>query len=292
VEYELRPGRPDDLPHLAAWTRDTFSWGDYVADAFLGWLTDPDGLVVVSAGADGVPVAVARVTMLSPREAWIHAARVRPDVRRAGLGMRINDYGAEWARRRGGLVMRLLIEDWNEPSRRQVAKLGYRPVAAWGHGTRPVGPGSVDPRTNGGRRVPGEERLVAAPGAEAEPAWVAWSTGELAAAAHHLWPVGPSGWYWRRMTFDDLAGAARGHRLWHSPSGWAVGELDDEGFGVSWVVTTEPDAPRLVKALLDRAEDLGADRLSVKVPLVPWLEGAFSSAGCDLVAAQVYERSL
>ncbi|MFH1103483.1 MAG: N-acetyltransferase, partial [Actinomycetota bacterium] len=55
-----RIGRPEDLPAIAAWTRDTFSWGDYVADAFLDWLAEEAGTVMI-AELDGIPVAMGRV---------------------------------------------------------------------------------------------------------------------------------------------------------------------------------------------------------------------------------------
>ena len=34
----IRPARADDQPAIAAFTTDTFSWGDYVSDVFLDWL--------------------------------------------------------------------------------------------------------------------------------------------------------------------------------------------------------------------------------------------------------------
>ena len=37
----VRQARPDDAESIAAFTRDTFAWGDYVAGSFAGWL---DGL--------------------------------------------------------------------------------------------------------------------------------------------------------------------------------------------------------------------------------------------------------
>lgn len=291
MEYTLRPGRPGDREAIAAFTQDTFSWGDYVSDAFEEWLDDPSGMVLVAVDDHDRAVAMARVAMLAPTEAWIHAARVHPDIRRSGLGMRMNDVGADWARSQGAVVIRLLIEDWNEPSRRQVAKLGYRSVSGWFHGRKHLGSGDADPRSNGGRRVPGEERLVVASRSEAEPAWVAWSTGDLAASAHQLWPT-EKGWFWRRMRFEDVGAAARHRRLWHCPSGWVIAELGEEGFDITWICTVEPDAARLIRSMVDRAGDLGAETVSVKAPRVGWLVEALDAAGFELEPAQVYEKAL
>lgn len=291
MEYTLRAARPGDRESIASFTQDTFSWGDYVAEAFDDWLDDPSGFLMVATDNDDRAVAMARVAMLAPAEAWIHAARVHPDIRRSGLGMRMNDFGADWARSRGAVVIRLLIEDWNEPSRRQVAKLGYRSVSAWVHGRKRPGSGDADPRFNGGRRVPGEERLVIASSSEAEPAWVAWSTGDLAAASHQLWPTA-NGWFWRRMHIDDVEAAARRRSLWHCPSGWVVAELDDEGLDVTWICTVETDAARLVRSMVDRGTDLGAETVSIKAPRVEWLVEALEAAGFELEPAQVYEKPL
>lgn len=41
-----------------------------------------------------------------------------------------------------------------------------------------------DPTTNGGIRVPGDERLDIAPRAEAQPVWSMWSTSDLIRSAH------------------------------------------------------------------------------------------------------------
>ena len=48
MTYEVRLGRPDDHEGIGAFTTDTFEWGDYVADSFLGWLEDPTVEVLVA----------------------------------------------------------------------------------------------------------------------------------------------------------------------------------------------------------------------------------------------------
>src|SRR3989304_3123140 len=69
---------------------------------------------------------------------------------------------------------------------RQATSMGFRKVCDWRRGERVIGEGSPVPEGNGGRRVPPPERLDAAHSAEAEPAFLSWSTGELARAAHGL----------------------------------------------------------------------------------------------------------
>lgn len=288
MDPRIRPARPGDLAALAEFTRDTFAWGDYVPDSFLGWLEEDNGRVMVATGEDDVPIALARVVMLSPREAWLHAARVHPGHRRSGLGMLLNRAGCTWARERGAVVVRLMVEDWNEPARRQVAKLGYRPVSRWVSASREV-VAELVPRRNGGRRAPGEERLVPARSAEAEPAWIAWSTGELAVAGRQLFP---DGWQFRRMVPADLTEAARSAAMWQCPSGWAIAELDEGELWVPFLAVNDLDAPRLVGAVVDLAEALHADHIRVMAPRVEWLTRVLQRHGFSLEPSIVFALSL
>lgn len=289
MTLEIRPGRPDDREAIAAFTQDTFDWGDYVADAFPHWLEDPDGLVMVAVDADDRPIGLGRVVLLSPREAWLHAARVHPDHRRSGVGAALNRHGCDWARRRGAMVARLLIEDWNEPARRQVTKLGYRKTAPWVWADRSVGSGEVDPATNGGRRVPSEERLTPAPSAEVEPAWISWSTSQLAAVGRQLYALG---WYFRRMTTDDVAAAARRRSLWQCPSGWVIADLEDEELNVTWVVTSDLDVERLLRAVVDRAEQTPAETVRVFAPRTEWMAPALERTGFEVFPHTIWSITL
>lgn len=289
MEPTIRPGRPDDLSHIAAFTRDSFSWGDYVPDSFLAWLDDPEGLVMVAVDAEDRPLGLARVVMLSPVEAWLHAARVHPDVRRRGVGLALNEHGVAWARARGALVARLAIEDWNEAPRGQVQRLGFRAVAHWAHASLELADEAPDPRQNGGRRPPPEERLALAPGAEATPAWMVWFGSGLAAAAHRLHPLG---WHFRTMTLEDVVTAARRRRLWYCPAGWLIAKAEDDEWRVSWISTTESDASRLLDALRDRARRSGARRIHAMVPRLPWLRDALETSGFSSAASTVWAKAL
>lgn len=284
----LRPARRADLDEVAAFTRQTFSWGDYVADSFDEWLEDPDGAVTV-AELDGAVVGIGRTVLLSPREAWLHAIRIHPDHRRNGIGTMLNEHGCGWARDRGALVARLMIEDWNEPARGQVTKLGYRVVSHWDWATKPVGSGEVDPRTNGGKRVPGEERLSRGPVAEAGPAWIAWSTGELAAAGRQLYPIG---WHFRTMTFDDVVTAAREKTFHQSASGWVIAVPEGEELAVPWMASSDLDVDRLVRAVVDHAERASFSTVRVMAPRVAWLLEQLVSTGFEVHPAAIYARSL
>jgi GNAT superfamily N-acetyltransferase len=289
VTYEIRPARAEDHSAIVSFTEATFDWGDYVASAFEDWLDDPQGLAVVAADPDDRAVAVSKATLVSGTEAWFQGARVHPEWRRRGIANAMADAMAEWARSRGAKVVRLLVEDWNEPAQRQVEAGGFRAVGSWAVAERTVGAASPVPSGNGGRRVPALEQLVRAPSAEAEPAYMSWSTGELGRAARSLVAAG---WMWRRVSSADLVASAKAEALWAARSGWVIAARNEDAFEVGLVETRPDDATDLMRALVDLAVAEGAERIRIKIPDVAWLTAAARRAGCDLWRMVLYERSL
>jgi ribosomal protein S18 acetylase RimI-like enzyme len=289
MEPTIRRGRPGDAAAVAGFTAGTFSWGDYVADEFPGWLNQDESRVLVAADDGDRAVGLARVVMLSPMECWLHAARVHPDLRRRGIGGRLNDACVEWAGSRGARVARLMVEEWNEAAQGQVTKLGYRPVAKFAHGERSIGSPEPSPEGNGWRRVPGDEQLQPADLSEAEPAYQAWSASDLIRTAHGLFPIG---WSWRAMDISDVRAAARRRSLLESPSGWAIADREGADLHVSWAVTGEDDAAALATSLLDRAFQARVSRLTAMIPAVPWLLSALERARLKLTRSLVFEKVL
>jgi len=288
-DYRIRTAVPGDHEAIASFTQDTFAWGDYVGDEFEEWLADPRGTVVVAVDEDDLAIAMSRVTMVSPTEAWFQGARVREDWRRCGVAGAMAASMTDWARRRGARVTRLLVEDWNEPAQLQVVAGGFRAAGRWVAAERTVGAASPVPSGNGGRRVPALEQLVRAHSAEAEPAFMSWSTGELGRASRSLIALG---WTWRRVIAEDLVAAARAEALWAARSGWAVAARRNDTLEVGWVETRREDAQDLVRALVDLAVNEGAERIEIKLPAIDWLTSAVRHAGCELWNLILYERPI
>jgi GNAT superfamily N-acetyltransferase len=289
MDYTIRPARRDDRDAIGEFTTSTFAWGDYVIDEFDRWLDDPDGLVVVAADAKDHAVAMSRCGLLTPTEAWLQGARVRGDFRRRGIAGAMARELTTWATERGAGVVRLVIEDWNEPARGQVVRDGFGHASAWVYATRSVGAASPVPSGNGGRRVTALEQLMRAHSSDAEPAYMAWTAGALGRASRGLFAVG---WTWRRLIPADLAAAARADALWSARSGWVLAARRDETLEIGWIETREEDAQDLIRALADLAAAEGADRLLAMLPGVPWLTQAARRAGCDVEPISVYEMPL
>ncbi|HSF87177.1 MAG TPA: GNAT family N-acetyltransferase [Acidimicrobiia bacterium] len=289
MEYRIRPARAEDKPAIAGFTQDTFSWGDYVIDAFDKWLIDPAGILLVAVDDEDDAIALGRGTMLSPTELWLQGARVHPDWRRRGIASALDHEMEDWARQRGGRISRLAIEDWNAPAQKQVEKIGLRAVSTWIHARRDVRTEAPVASGNGGRRRPPQDRLVRAPSAEAQPAFMAWSAGPLGRRARGLLAIG---WTWRRLSVDDLTRGAKGGALWMCPAGWVLAAPHNDVLELGWLETGPDDVGELLKSALDLAGELGAARLSLKAPALPWLTSELDRTGFDTGEIRIYERPL
>lgn len=285
----IRAARAEDKAAVAAFTTDTFVWGDYVVDRYDEWMAQPNARLLVGVDETDAAIALARAVILSPTEAWFSAARVHPDWRGRGIAGRLAEELKAWARENGAHVGRLLIEDWNEASVRHVTKIGMRPVAPFSWCERAVGDASPVPGGNGGRRVPAQERLRPTKSAEAEPAFMSWSVGELGTVSRGL--VG-TGWTFRRLTPDDLVTAAKHDALWEARSGWAMGARDENTFEVGWVETRPEDAGDFLRAIVDVASGSGAESLSLWLPAVDWAMRAARRAGCELHPMTIYATEI
>lgn len=285
----VRPARPDDLEPVTSFTTGTFDWGDYVPDRFPSWVDQTDSAVMVAVDDLDVPVGLARVVLMSAREAWIHAARVHPDHRRQGVGSAINEALCDWASSHGAIVARLMTEDWNEAAQGQVERSGYRRTSTWSWPMRDLGTGTIDPVTNGGRRVPGEEQLASGSRAEIDPAWIAWSSSEMCSAGRGLFPIG---WTFRRMTIDDVHAASKARELLQCASGWVIAKTAGEQLSVPWIATNPLDASKLARAVVDLAARRKLESLAVMVPTIDWLDEAFEHAGCTVSRGHIYAREL
>ncbi|MHB1131458.1 MAG: GNAT family N-acetyltransferase [Chloroflexota bacterium] len=80
----VRPARAEDRAAVLAFCLNTFSWGDYIADVWDQWLTDPNGSLLV-AELSGLPVGLEQVHFVAPGEAWLQGLRVDPAVRGRGV---------------------------------------------------------------------------------------------------------------------------------------------------------------------------------------------------------------
>lgn len=289
MEPTIRHARDSDHDAIAAFTTATFEWGDYVADVFPDWLADPTGCVMVAVDDEDTPVAVGRGIMLSETELWLQGARVNELWRRRGLASAVAEAIAAWGREQGALVARLGTEDWNTAAQRQVEKVGFRPVGDWVVAVRPTPAAEPATSANGGKRARARRKLERAHSTEATPAWISWRSGPLVQPARelHSWH-----WRWSRLEFDYLVGGAKNGELLSSPAGWAYARVDKERLLIGWLECGPDDADQMIRAIVDLAQDAGAERIHLPVPAVDWLVEALETAQFELHPMVIYERAL
>lgn len=278
MEYVIRPGRPSDVESVAPWTRDTFSWGDYIPERMPRWLEDPNSAVLVAADLEDSPAALVHVTMLSSTECWIEGARVHPDHRRRGLGSSLNDAGVVWARDRGARVIRLAVEEDNGGARAQVESIGYRRVSSWVYASF-----EVDPT----HRAADQYRLRPAPGSDAEAAWLSWAASDLARDGRELIALG---WQWRTARPEDVTSIGE---LLQSPAGWVIIEQPEEDWITArWFATTPDGLLPLIDGLADLAAERNAVDFDVKLPNLGWTSEALTRMGGQPKEIFVYSKAI
>ncbi|GMQ93993.1 MAG: hypothetical protein BMS9Abin12_1475 [Acidimicrobiia bacterium] len=284
---QFREALPGDVPEIVAFTTDTFDWGDYVPEMIGDWIDDDAGVVMIALDGSEI-VAVARVVLLSDTEAWSHAARVRPDHRGRGIAGELGDVLLDWIRERGAHVVRLLIEDDNESSIRNVTKNGFRRVTTAIRARRAIGDATPNPDGNGGRRTsPG---ITARPvkAADAPMLAAAWSSSQC---GRPLRGLVAEGWSFHTLTKSDLVDAAHHGGLWEIGSSWAVTRQDDASFEVSLVDTNPDEALATIRSLIDVANERGSEAFWMWLTDNDWLVQAARRAGCEVSSFGIWVYS-
>jgi len=131
---------------------------DYVPSVFDAWLPDRRGGLWVAV-VDARVVAVAKLTLLGDREAWLHGLRVDPRYQRRGIATALLDHRVDRARRLGARVARLDTSEDNVAVRRLMRRFRFRRIARvhYFHAT----PSAVDaPRSARARELDALWRLA------------------------------------------------------------------------------------------------------------------------------------
>src|SRR5436305_1450812 len=106
---------------------DRIRRGDYVPSVFDDWVRDRRGRLWVALVAGRV-VAVAKLTLLGDREAWLHALRVDPRFQRRGVATALVEHRLARARGFGARVARLDTSEDNVAIHRLMRRYAFRRV--------------------------------------------------------------------------------------------------------------------------------------------------------------------
>ena len=128
AEIEVRLARAGDKDGVLAFCQNTFSWGDYITDAWDRWLADNDGQMLVGV-VDQQPVALIHIAFIDDGVAWLEGMRVHPNFRRRGIGGAVDQAARALARSRGSRLARLATSIRNIPAQKTLAKESYTCIA-------------------------------------------------------------------------------------------------------------------------------------------------------------------
>ncbi len=140
----VRRARPGDTRAVLDFTRGTWDGWDYIPRVWQAWLEAPDGVLLVATPnvhrqldlygrplSPDRPIGIARVAILSEREAWLEGLRVDPGVRQRGVARRLHGACLVWARAQGATTVRYATGEENEGSHRLGAYHGFRLLRPW-----------------------------------------------------------------------------------------------------------------------------------------------------------------
>lgn len=138
----VRRARPADQAAVMSFATETWNGWDYMPHAWPRWLEESDGVMLVGAVGEasggeaahdvdgralepGTVVAIVRVAMPAPGEAWLEAIRVDPRVRGMDVATDLQVAELLWAAAQGATIVRYATSARNEGSHRLGARGGF-----------------------------------------------------------------------------------------------------------------------------------------------------------------------
>ena len=128
--FGIRAALPEDKGAVLEFCRHTWEWGDYIPRVWGAWLSDPRGRLLVGT-IDDQPVAIAQVTLLASKEAWLQGFRVAPAYQSQGIATELGQHCTKLAIQLGAKAIRYSTLVTNTPARRIGDKLGFQQVATF-----------------------------------------------------------------------------------------------------------------------------------------------------------------
>ena len=220
MDLVIRRARPSDKRDVLAAVRTIWGGHDRVPDVFDRWVTHRTGPFFVAESAGRV-VAMGKLTVVSPTEAWLEGGRVAPRWRRKGIATALIAHRIGYARERGFRVLRFSTASDNTPIHRAARHFGFRRAATLARHEAPATVGSPPARAT-----------------RADARAVRRRVGPLVQLGH--------GWEWREITERDVRSAIARGRVF----------VSGEGVGAAAVLGDRYEGSLMVAAVGGRARAL------------------------------------
>lgn len=268
-EVIIRMARPSDRNQILAFTRNTFSWGDYLDQTWDDWVDGRDGRLLV-AQVGGKSVGIVHVRLMGKREAWCEGMRVHPDYRKKGVASSLNAQALDFARRAGCRIARLETSSSNFPAQSAIASLGYRFVFR----LREWGSKSAANRTRFTRVAEALDLGQIA---------ALWQHSRSPQASKFLIPIGDP-WHWAAFDKVRIRSAVMKGEVWVTPArgklrGFALVAEGDEGLEMMLLVGRAREARNLLIDLKSAADQRGQPKTYLILPETGRTDAWARSAG-------------
>ena len=134
MSIKIRLARKSDRVPILGFCKNTFSWGDYIEDAWDEWLEDPRGALYVSDYDNENAIGLAHVSLCPDKQnIWIEGVRVRHDYRRLNVASELIQRMIDFGIGKGASDALGIVSDANAASRRMIEKLGFLPISDWAY---------------------------------------------------------------------------------------------------------------------------------------------------------------
>jgi GNAT superfamily N-acetyltransferase len=281
-----RPALYKDTADVMELTSTIWEGQDYVPRAWLGWLADPLGLLVV-AEFGGKVVGLLKLTMIDDQEWWLEGLRVHHEYEGRRIASRLHDYIMDYWQRNGSGVLRLATASNRLPVHHLCDRTGFQRIAELSIFSAPAQEGDIKAIF---RSVVPEQ---------VQEALEVIQRSHFVPSEFRLMNLG---WQWVNPTKKQLLPTIEQGKAWwwHGRQGLVFFMVDTDEQGDSMpviqILACEPDL--LAECLLDYrqlAASLGYQKAGwvapLQIPIIEILEQAGFKRDWDL-AMYIYEKQL
>lgn len=129
MKVEIRKALKSDKRDVLKFCKETFSWGDYIADVWDSWLKDGNLLAIAK---ENTPIGICHISFSKNKDQiWIEGIRIHPNYRRKGYATKLVLYAESLAKRKSCRTARMIIESKNKVSLKLANLVGYSVEDEW-----------------------------------------------------------------------------------------------------------------------------------------------------------------
>jgi N-acetylglutamate synthase-like GNAT family acetyltransferase len=125
----VRKTTNNDKQAVLEFCKNTFSWGDYIADVWDSWIDEGNFLIIHE---NNLPVAICHASLYKDgKQVWIEGIRVNEHFRRKGHASKLVKESEKIGKQNGCDTAYMLIASTNKKSLELARKLNYAIFETW-----------------------------------------------------------------------------------------------------------------------------------------------------------------